>query len=117
VPFVKEAGTEQKQNLYIISHLKNQVKKKNIFVMNVNKISILNKMNEENYQKYIDEIKTNQVYKKNIEILIKKIEELEFESIELGQQRQENERLRSENEEMKKRIAILEKTVKIRNQK
>jgi molybdopterin biosynthesis enzyme len=117
VPFVKKAGAEQKQNLYIIFLPKNQVKKKNIFVMNVNKISILNKMNEENYQKYIDEIKRNQVYQKNIEVLIKRIEKLEFESIELEQQRQENERLRSENEEMKKRIAILEKAVKIRNQK
>ena len=85
--------------------------------MNAKKISILNKMNEENYQKYIDEIKTNQVYKKNIEVLIQRIENLEFESIELGQQRQENERLREENEQMKKRIVILEKTLKIRKEK
>lgn len=74
-------------------------------------------MNEENYQKYIDEIKTNQVYKKNIEVLIQRIENLEFESIELGQQRQENEILREENEQMKKRIVILEKTLKIRKEK
>lgn len=85
--------------------------------MNVNKISILNKMNEENYQKYIDEIKRNQVYKKNIEVLIQRIENLEFESIELGQQRQENEILREENEQMKKRIVILEKLLKIRKGK
>ena len=85
--------------------------------MNAKKISILNKMNEENYQKYIDEIKTNQVYKKNIEVLIQRIENLEFESIELGQQRQENEILREENEQMKKRIVILEKTLKIRKEK
>jgi len=74
-------------------------------------------MNEENYQKYIDEIKTNQVYKKNIEVLIQRIENLEFESIELGQQRQENEILREENEQMKKRIVILEKLLKIRKGK
>lgn len=85
--------------------------------MNAKKVLILNKMNEENYQKYIDEIKTNQVYKKNIEVLIQRIENLEFESIELGQQRQENEILREENEQMKKRIVILEKTLKIRKEK
>ena len=117
MPFVRKAGTEQEQNLYTIYHPKNQDKKKNIFAMNAKKISILNKMNEENYQKYIDEIKTNQVYKKNIEVLIQRIENLEFESIELGQQRQENERLREENEQMKKRIVILEKTLKIRKEK
>jgi molybdopterin biosynthesis enzyme len=85
--------------------------------MNAKKVLILNKMNEENYQKYIDEIKTNQVYKKNIEVLIQRIENLEFESIELGQQRQENEILREENEQMKKRIVILEKLLKIRKGK
>lgn len=117
MPFVRKAGTEQEQNLYTIYHPKNQDKKKNIFAMNAKKVLILNKMNEENYQKYIDEIKTNQVYKKNIEVLIQRIENLEFESIELGQQRQENEILREENEQMKKRIVILEKLLKIRKGK